>query len=64
MLEKWVRKLKLEINSTISTGNIPVTKLIINGKPLIVKRKDTKIDNMNAMIWLLVKDEKNIPKEI
>ena len=63
ILEKWVRKLKLDISSTISIGRIPVIKLIINGKPLIVKRNETKIDKIKAIIWLLVREEKKIPRE-
>ena len=64
ILEKWVKKLKLEISSTISMGRTPVIKLIIRGNPLIVKRNETKIESMKAIIWLLVREEKKIPKEI
>ena len=45
-------------------GRTPVIKLIIRGNPLIVKRNDTKIESMKAIIWLLVREEKKIPKEI
>ena len=38
-------------------------KLIIKGNPLIVKRKETNIDKIKAMIWLFVSDEKKTPKE-
>ena len=36
-------------------------KLIIKGNPLIVKRKETNIDKIKAMIWLFVSDEKKQP---
>ena len=45
-------------------GRTPVIKLIIRGNPLIVKRNETKIESMKAIIWLLVREEKKIPKEI
>ena len=63
MLEKWVRKLKLDMSSTISTGMRPVIKFIINGNPLMVNKKETKIDKIKAIIWLFVRDEKKIPSE-
>jgi len=50
MLEKWVRKLKLDMSSTISTGMMPVIKFIINGNPLMVNKKETKIDKIKAII--------------
>ena len=63
MLEKCVKKLKLDMSSTISIGRTPVMKFIIKGKPLIVKRKETRMDKIKAIIWLLVREEKKIPKE-
>ena len=64
MDEKWVRKLKLEMSSTNSKGKTWDIKLIIKGKPLIVKTKETTIDRIKEIIWLLVKEEKNTPKDM
>ena len=44
-------------------GKIPVIKLIIRGNPLMVKRNETKMDKIKAIIWLLVNEEKKIPRE-
>lgn len=38
------------MSSTISIGRTPVMKLTIKGKPLIVKRKETKMDKIKAII--------------
>ena len=51
------------MRSTISIGKIPVIKLIIRGNPLMVKRNETKIDKIKAIIWLLVNEEKKISRE-
>jgi hypothetical protein len=38
------------MSSTISTGMMPVIKFIINGNPLMVNKKETKIDKIKAII--------------
>ena len=52
------------MSSTNSKGKTWDIKLIIKGNPLIVKTKETTIERMKEMIWLLVKEEKKTPKEI
>ena len=47
------------MSSTISTGMMPVIKFIINGNPLMVNKKETKIDKIELSENLMCDTKEN-----
>src|SRR5580700_9658793 len=58
---KWVTKLKDEIAWTNASGAQPVKKSITSGAPEIVNRKHTTTLTTNAITWLEVVAEMQLP---